>query len=209
MRNRTNGAPNALLCATTCLMLATLACEEKAETREPSAAQPAETQAAPPPPPEPTPEPPSAPAKTERPKDIDPKLTGERRAAIESKYPDAKGFVVAKELEEKLKANKSIKEKEAAVSAFDRMAKAKWVLFTGPMVNLTDKGFDVAVVYTPQLPNDPMGMSRQFFEVTLEDVAGYDQAKFEAGNMVIVLAKYTGGGKASPAYELVDSKDWN
>jgi hypothetical protein len=116
--------------------------------------------------------------------------------------------LVGSELEAKLKADKTLKDKKSAVAAFDRAARGKWVLFASPLVNLTDAGFDVGVVYTPQLAGDPMGMSRQFFEVTLSNIEGYDKSAFHAGNMVVVLVKYEGGGKASPGYELVSTGVW-
>lgn len=143
-----------------------------------------------------------------RPAKIDTELTPARRQAIESAHAAAKGFLVGSELEAKLKADKTLKDKKSAVAAFDRAARGKWVLFASPLVNLTDAGFDVGVVYTPQLAGDPMGMSRQFFEVTLSNVEGYDKNAFQAGNMVVVLVKYEGGGKAGPGYELVSTGDW-
>jgi hypothetical protein len=157
--------------------------------------------------PTPTPTPAPTPAVAKRPK-VDLELTDARRAAVESKYPEAKGFLHGKDLEEKLKANKAIKAKEGAVTAFDKAAKGKWVLFGGSMVNLTEKGFDLGIVYTPQLPGDVMGMSRQFFEVTFSDVEGYDKNQFKAGDVVVVLAKYLGGGKAEPGRELVATEVW-
>jgi hypothetical protein len=151
---------------------------------------------------------PAAAEKPERPAKVDTELTPARRSAIEAKYASAKGFLVADELEAKLKANKALKDKKAAVAAFDKAASGKWLLFTGPLVNLTDDGFDLGIVYTPQLPNDPMGMSRQFFEVTLTKIEGYSKEAFRTGNVVVVLAKYNGGGKAGPGQELVATGDW-
>jgi hypothetical protein len=158
----------------------------------------------------PTPKEPEKPRETgvERTKDLDVSLTDARRSAVETKYPKAKGFIVAKELEEKLKTNKALKDKKSAVAAFDRAAKGKWVLFTGPAVNLTDTGFDVGITYTPQLPNDPIGMSRQFFEVTLSDVDGYSKDKLKAGDPVVVLAQYVGNAKATPGHELIAEQLW-
>lgn len=181
-----------------------LACEEE----KPKAAPPAAVSAAPTVAPPPAPPPPATPPPAAKRPKVDTELTDARRAAIEAKYPEAKGFLLGKELEEKLKKNKAIKAKEGAVTAFDRVAKGKWVLFSGLMVNLTDKGFDVGIVYTPQLPNDVMGMSRQFFEVTLNDIEGYVQTQFKAGDVVVVLAKYLGGGKAAPGHELVAADVW-
>lgn len=148
------------------------------------------------------------PKKETRPATIDMELTSERRTAVETAYPDAKGFLVASELEEGLKQNKTIKAKEGALATFDKQAEGKWVLLAGPMVNLTEDGFDLAVTYTPQAENDPMGMSRQFFTVTLSEVEGYEQSKFKAGSQVVVLAKYDGDGKVSQGYELVEAGHW-
>ncbi len=146
--------------------------------------------------------------KAVRPETIDTKLTDERRSAIEGAYADAKGFILATDIEESLKKNKGIKAKEAAIKAFDKSAKGKWILLSGPMVNLSDSSFELAVTYTPRAENDPMGMSRQFFMVNLSDVEGYEQDKFKPGSMVVVLAKYDGDGKASKGYELVETGKW-
>lgn len=132
-----------------------------------------------------------------------------RRAAIESKYPAAKGFLAASDLQAKLKADKSLKDKKAAVAAFDKLARGKWVLFTGPLVNLSDDSFDIGLEYTPQLPNDPMGMSRQFFEVSMKQIEGYTKDPFKGGNVGIVLVKYNGAASASPGYELVALGAWS
>ena len=190
------------------LMGLLVACEEDKpaeKTATPSAAP------APTPPPAPTAS--AAPAPTakkesERPSKIDTELTSARRAAIESKYPAAKGFVAAADLQTKLKADKTLKDKKAAVAAFDRLARGKWLLFTGPLVNLKDDGFDIGLEYTPQLPNDPMGMSRQFFEVSMSKVEGYDKEAFKGGNVGVVLVKYNGATQASPGYELVATGAW-
>jgi hypothetical protein len=183
------------------------ACEEppKAEAEKPAEPALSAAQAAMP---APTPAAEAEPEKPSRPANIEQELTPERRAAVEKAHSQAKGFLVAKDVEKKLKDNKAVKEEKKAVETFDGMAKGKWVLFTGTMVNLTEKGFDMAVVYTPQLPNDPMGMSRQFFTVSFSDVEGYDQSKFKVGNVGVVLAKYNGKQAASPAHELVEAGHW-
>jgi len=184
------------------------ACEE--EKPAPAAAP----SAAPAPTPTPTPAPTPAPSAAEekksngRPSKIATEVTPARRAAIESKYPAAKGFVAASDLQAKLKADKTLKDKKAAITAFDKQAKGKWLLFTGPLVNLKPDGFDMAFEYTPQLPNDPMGMSRQFFEVSMSKVEGYDPELFKSGNLGVVLVKYTGAAQASPGYELVAQHAW-
>jgi hypothetical protein len=185
-----------------------LACEEQ-KPASPAPAQASTAAATPPPTTAPSPSPEQTAEKPSgRPTSIKTELTDERRAALEKKYPSAKGFLFAKDLEEKLKANKAIKDKKAAITAFDKIAKGSWVLFSGPLVNLTDEGFDVGIVYTAQMANDPMGMSRQFFEVTLTEIEGYTKDKFKAGNVVVVLAKYTGNGKAGPGQEVVSTGDW-
>jgi hypothetical protein len=190
-----------------CLSLFAAGCDQgKPESGGAATAKPTATPAA-----TPTPAPAATPAPTAtsaRPAKIDTELNDARRAAIESKYASAKGFLVAKELEEKLKSNKAIKDKKAALTAFDKLAKGKWLLFSGPLVNLTDEGFDMGIVYTKEMPNDPMGMSRQFFEVTMTEIEGYSKDKFKAGNVVVVLTKYTGAGKASPGHELVSAGAW-
>ena len=183
-----------------------IGCEEEKPAAASKAAEPPKAAV-----PAPSAAPPVAPPvaeKPERPTKIDTELTPARRSAIEAKYPSAKGFLAVSEIETKLKANKALKDKKAAVSAFDKAAQGKWLLYTGQVVNLTDDGFDIAIVYTPQLPNDPMGMSRQFFEVTLSKVEGYSKQAFQTGNVGVVLAKYNGAGKAGPGQELVSTGDW-
>lgn len=147
-------------------------------------------------------------AKPSRPEKIDLEVTPERRAKAEAAVPDAKGFLVATSLEEKLKANKKLKEKEAGVAAFDKMAAGKWVLFSGPMANLTATGFDIGITYTPQMPGDVMGMSRQWFPVTFSEIKGFESSQFKVGQVVVVLAKYNGKQKASPGNELVATGNW-
>jgi hypothetical protein len=184
--------------------LLTIACEDK------KAPPPAQT-AAPTPTPAPTPtkEPAPAPeAKPSRPEKIDTAVTAEKRSKVEAAVPESKGFVLSTDLEEKLKANKKLRENTAGVAAFDKMAQGKWVLFTGPIANPTDSGFDMGVTYTPQIKGDMMGMSRQWFPVTFSDVKGYDSSKIKSGQVVVVVAKYAGKQKASPGNELVATGNW-
>ncbi len=174
---------------------------EKAQAAEPAASVAAAT-------PDPEVLPPPEPEKPSRPEKIDTEVTAERRAAIEKAYPEAKGFVVATEIEDKLKKNKAISAKDAAVTAFDRLAKGKWVLFSGPVSNPADSGFELGITYTPRDPKDLMGMSRQWFPLSLAGVEGYDKEKMKAGTIVVVLAKYEGGAKATKGYELVELGHW-
>lgn len=146
--------------------------------------------------------------KAERPRHLDTKLTDARREKIEKAHPEAKGFLVMADLQDKLKKNKALKAKGKAMTAFDGMAKGKWVLFTGPLTKPDDNGFSVGVTYTPRQKGDPMGMSRQFFLVRLTDVKGFNPDKMKGGTMVAALAKYQGKGKAGPGWELVDEGNW-
>jgi len=198
----TNQVHNAM--AVLVLGVGLFGCEE--EKKEPATAAPAVSalQAAEPPPPVEPPEP----EKPSRPETIEMDLTDERRAKLAKAYGEAQGFLVAKDLEAQLKENKTLKDEGKALKAFDAKAKGKWILFTGTMVNLTKDGFDMAIVYTPQLPNDPMGMSRQFFTVTFSDVKGYDDTKFKVGSAGVVLAKYDGNKKAGPGHEVVEAGHW-
>ena len=198
---------NRLRCAVVCTILPLLlACEDEKPASATKAPPPA---AAPMPTPTPTPTAaPKAENANERPSKVDAELTPARRAAVEGKYAPAKGFLAAADLQAKLKADKSLKDKKAAITAFDKLARGKWVLFSGPLVNTTEDSFDIGLEYTPQLPNDPMGMSRQFFEVTMTQVEGYSKDAFKGGNVGVVLAKYNGAGKASPGYELVAADVW-
>ena len=200
---------NRLRCVVACSIFSLLSgCEDE----KPASATKAPTPSAMP---TPAPTPSAAPAAApkaenanERPSKVDAELTPARRAAVEGKYATAKGFLAATDLQAKLKADKSLKDKKAAITAFDKLARGKWVLFSGPLVNTTEDSFDIGLEYTPQLPNDPMGMSRQFFEVTMKEVEGYNKDAFKGGNVGVVLAKYNGAGKASPGYELVAAGVW-
>ena len=175
------------------------------EEKKPVAAAPS---AAPTPTPAPAPPPPPRPAKPVRPEKIDMAVTADKRAKAEGKVPEARGFLVASELEEKLKANKKLKEKEAAVTAFDKLASGKWILFAGPVANLTASSFDIGITYTPQIPGDMIGMSRQWFPVTLSSVTGYVMEDLKPGQVVVVLAKYGGKQKAAGGTELVAAGSW-
>jgi hypothetical protein len=187
-----------------CVLLpfGSIACSEEKKTSAATTAA-----AAPTPAPTPTPAPPKE-EKPKRPAKIDTEVTAEKRSKAEAANSDAKGFLVASALEEKLKANKTLKAKEAGVTAFDKMASGRWVLFAGPLSNPTDSGFDLGITYTPQIPGDVMGMSRQWFPVTFSGVKGYDVSQFKAGQVVVVLAKYVGKQKAENGEELVATGSW-
>lgn len=190
-----------------CVLPLLLGCEE--EKPAPAKATPSAAPAAAAPVPSAAPaEPPKAEKTSARPGKVDSELTPARRSAVEAKYSAAKGFLSAADLQAKLKADKSLKDKKAAITAFDKLARGKWVLFSGPLVNAKDDTFDIGLEYTPQLPNDPMGMSRQFFEVSMTQIEGYVKDDFKSGNVGVVLVKYNGAAKASPGYELVSAGAW-
>jgi hypothetical protein len=192
--------------AFTAALVSLCACESKDNTPPAPSAAVAQMPAAAPTP-TPTPQP-SAEPKPSRPEKIDTALTDEKRAKAEAAIPEAKGFVEVSKFEEKLKANKALSSKEKAVPVFDKMLSGKWALFTGPAVNLTDSGFELGITFTPQLPNDPMGMSRQWFPVKFSNIKGYEQSKLKDGQVVVVLAKYNGKQEASPGSELVALDLW-
>lgn len=205
MKNTGNRLCGVLVCSVFALLLG---CEDE---KPAAASKPATPTAAPAPAPTPSAAPAAAPKaenSNERPSKVDMELTPARRTAVEGKFANAKGFLAASDLQAKLKADKSLKDKKAAIAAFDKLARGKWVLFAGPFVNATEDSFDIGFEYTPQLPNDPMGMSRQFFEVTMTQVEGYTKDAFKGGNVGVVLVKYNGAGKAGPGYELVAAGVW-
>ncbi len=198
---RRNVLTTAATALTTIALVATMgACEEPKKT-EPSA-KPSAVAPAPPPEPE-------KPLKIRplRNNKLDIKLNDERRAKIEKAIPDALGFIPAAEIEAKIH-KKKLEEEEPALEAFDKEAKGKWLLFVGNMIKMTDSGFEMAVSYTPQAEGDPMGMSRKFFMVSISDVKGYEKSKFKDGERGVVLAKYAGDKKASPAYEVIELEHW-
>lgn len=186
------------------LALMLCSCDDK---KAPPAA-PSATAAPVVPPPAPPPPAPPPPEEKKRPEKIETSVTPERRQKVEAAIPEAKGFVVAAEVEDGLKKKKLDKE-APALAGFEAKAHGKWVLFVGPIGNMTPTSFDLPVTYTAQAEGDPFGMSRKWIAVTFSDVKGYDPSKFKGGGqMVVVLAKYNGKKKASPGYELVDLGDW-
>jgi hypothetical protein len=51
-------------------------------------------------------------------------------------------------------------------------------------------------------------MSRQWFPVALSEVDGYNKEQLKNGDVLVVLAKYQGKGKAAPGHELVEAGVW-
>jgi hypothetical protein len=183
------------------LALLVCACEDK----KPAPAAPSAT-VLPPPAPAPEPPPPPVAKKPERPENIDTKVTPERRQRIEAAIPESKGFLVETDLEDGLKKKKFDKE-PPGVAAFESKAKGKWIVFGGPISNLTSSGFDLPITYA-QAEGDSIGMSRKWFMVTFSDVKGYDSGKFKAGQTIVVAARYNGKKQASPGSELIELGQW-
>lgn len=136
-------------------------------------------------------------------------VTSEKRGSIESKHPDAKGFLTKEELELRLFALelKRGKDKEA-LQALDRLAKGKWILVSGPITNPQPDTFQLAVRYTPRDSADPIGLTSQWVSVTFSGVRGYDPSAYRPGEQTVVLAKYEGGGKASSGSDLILLDEW-
>jgi hypothetical protein len=136
-------------------------------------------------------------------------LTPERRARIEQAYPEAKGFIDASEIEQKLFALDLSRGKESqAVAEFDKHAARKWVLFTGAVGEPHPGGPELPVRYTPRDARDPLGLTSTWFTVKVDDIKGWDPDEYKPGDFAVVLAKYRGRQKASPGYDLILLDRW-
>jgi hypothetical protein len=134
-------------------------------------------------------------------------LTDERRGKIEEGVPDAKGFLAATDIEADIHKAK-LDDEAKAVKAWDAKTKGKWILIKGNIANITENDFDLAVTYTPQAPNDPMGMSKKFFFVKLSGVEGYEMKNYKDGQFAVMLMKYDGQKKASAGHDVVAEGYW-
>ncbi len=143
-----------------------------------------------------------------RPDKINHELTDARRRLIEQKLGDTRGFLVESELEEQMKHDKKIDRRERALESFDGLAKDRWVLFVGPMINLDAEGFQVAVAFIPESRRDKMAVTRLWFNVTISQIKGYRPVLLREGQETAVLARYRGDAQASPAYDLVGMGLW-
>jgi hypothetical protein len=161
---------------------------------------------APPPAEPPPPEKPSV----RRPKDeADLILTPEKRARVERLAPEAKGFIAGAELEQKLFAMNLTRGKDAeAAKAFDKLARGKWILFTGNIGAPTPGSFQLPIRYTPRDPMDSMGITTVWIPIELSNVKAFDPSQYQPGDLAVVLAKYEGKQKASGGYDVVLSKAW-
>lgn len=137
-------------------------------------------------------------------------VTPERRTKLESLVPEAKGFLDQRDdLEPKLyKQDLKRGANDAALKAFDKLAKGKYVLFSGYIVDPKPEGFDLAVRYTPRDPADPVGLTATWFPVHFAGVKGYDPKFYQGGEPVAILAKYEGGQATSSARDLISLEEW-
>ena len=140
-------------------------------------------------------------------------------ASLRAKPPDrlspadldlgaVRGFLVESDLEEQMKNDKKIDRRERALESFDSLAKDRWVLFVGPMINLDAEGFQVAVAFIPESRRDKMAVTRLWFNVTISQIKGYRPVLLREGQETAVLARYQGNSQASPAYDLVGMGLW-
>ena len=137
-------------------------------------------------------------------------VTPERRAKVESLVPDANGFLDQREdLEPKLfKQELKRGANDTALKAFDKLAKGRFVLFSGYIIDPKPDGFDLAVRYTPRDPADPVGLTATWFPVHFTQVKGYDASAYKGGEPVAILAKYEGNQTTSAARDLISSEEW-
>ena len=155
---------------------------------------------------------PAAPLKpvVPRPKDaVDLITSPEKRARVERLVPEAKGFLTSDEIEKRLYTMELKRGKDAdAVKAIDKLAKGKWVLFTGNVGSLTDDGCELPIRYTPKDPNDALGLTSTWVPIRITSIKGYDKKQYEAGELAAILARYDGAQKASPGYDVVLLGTW-
>jgi hypothetical protein len=137
-------------------------------------------------------------------------LTPERRSKLESAAPETKGFLDQREeLEPKLfKQELKRGANDTALKAFDKLAKGKYVLFSGYIIDPKPEGFDLAVRYTPRDPADPVGLTATWFPVHFTQVKGYDVTAYKGGEPIAVLAKYEGAQVATSARDLISLEEW-
>jgi hypothetical protein len=136
-------------------------------------------------------------------------LTAERRAQIEAAYPEAKDFLDAAELEQRLYKQRLPRGKDSkATAALDELARGKWVLFTGNLMTPTKDGFELALRYTPRDPNDRLGLTSTWLGIEFSNIAGYDSTQYRAGEPVAILAKYDGKQRATQGHDLILSNRW-
>lgn len=195
-----NANPSALLLSCLLCSLAAAGCEEKKPQTGPVSSStpvvPDETAE--------NEDPPAGP----RPLTIDHELTEARRGRIETKIPDARGFLFLPELEHEFQQDKTIDREAAAVEKFEERAKGKWVLFLGKMIEQDGEGYSMPVTYLPGSKRDRMKVTPSWFLVRITDIRGYSTVLTKDGMETAVLAKYVGDKAASPAHDLVGRGLW-
>jgi hypothetical protein len=141
--------------------------------------------------------------------DADLLLNPERRAKLESVVPEAKGFLDSKELEASLfKQELKRGATDVALKAFDKLAKDRFVLFSGYIMDPKESGFDLAIRYTPRDPADPVGLTATWFPVHFSNVKGYDNTQYQGGEPVTILARYAGNQTTSQARDVILLEEW-
>lgn len=136
-------------------------------------------------------------------------VTPERRAKLEAAVPEAKGFLDQRELEPQLfKQDLKRGANDAGLKAFDKVAKGRFVLFSGYIIDPKPEGFDLAVRYTPRDPADPVGLTATWFPVHFRQVRGYDVTAYRAGEQLAVLAFYDGNQETSRARDVILLEEW-
>lgn len=136
-------------------------------------------------------------------------LNPDRRAKLESVVPEAKGFLDQRDLEPLLyKQDLKRGANDAGLKAFDKLAKGRFVLFSGYIVDPKAEGFDLAVRYTPRDPADPVGLTATWFPIHFSQVKGYDASAYKGGEPVAILAKYDGNQTASNARDVISLEEW-
>jgi hypothetical protein len=136
-------------------------------------------------------------------------LGTKQRLALETSFPEAKGFLDGLDVEERLYA-KGLKHDavKAASAALDSVARDKWVLFVGNIIAPSPSGFDLAVRYVPREPQDLMGFTSAWLNVHFEQIQGYDSTAYKAGDLIAVLARYGGKQRTVGGYDVVALGKW-
>src|SRR5262249_47686137 len=135
--------------------------------------------------------------------------SAEKRARVEAFAPEAKGFLTSEAIENELyKLDLKRGKDPDAVKALDRIARARWILFTGNIGAIKPGSCELPIRYTPKDPNDSLGLTSVWLPIQISGIKGYDAAEYRPGELAVILARYEGSEKASPAYDLVLLQKW-
>jgi hypothetical protein len=163
----------------------------------------------------PAPAAPSAPPVPEKPVVVRPKdeadliVSASKRSRVESLAPEASGFLTSADLEEQLYKMQLRRGKDSdAEKALEKMAKGKWILFTGNIGNPTADGCEMPIRYTPKDPNDFTGLTSTYLSIKITKIQGFGGTEYRQGELAVILAKYEGKQAASPAYDPVFLHKW-